>query len=298
MTTTVGKQKRKPKSAARIDEGMEDLQGFDDGNPTVYRRRLQRWARRRRRARERANGQLPDDNDEPDDEFSDPANTFELDLKEAHMPHPTIPDTVLEDGYKVPGDIYPALFDYQKTGVQWLHELYLQQVGGIIGDEMGLGKTIQIIAFLAGMHYSKKLDKPAIVVCPATVMKQWVNEFHTWWPALRVTILHSSGSGMINVHSESSREDRMEDEIWDPNHRNQPLTSAQKTAKKIVQPVLQHGGVLVTTYSGLQSYAPLLIPVDWSYAILDEGHKIRNPNTAITIYSKELRTPKIGRAHV
>lgn len=291
MPVTAGRQKRKAKSAARIDEGMEDLQGFDDGNPTVYRRRLQRWARRRRRARERANGQLADDNDDADDEYSDPANTFELDLNEAYMPHPTIPDTVLDDGYKVPGDIYPALFDYQKTGVQWLHELYLQQVGGIIGDEMGLGKTIQIIAFLAGMHYSKKLDKPAIVVCPATVMKQWVNEFHTWWPALRVTILHSSGSGMINVHSESSREERMEDEIWDPNHRNQPLTTAQKNAKKIVQPVLQNGGVLVTTYSGLQSYAPLLIPVDWSYAILDEGHKIRNPNTAITIYSKELRTP-------
>lgn len=291
MPSTIGRQKRKSKSAAKIDEGMEDLQGFDDGNPTVYRRRLQRWARKRRRAREQASRHLSEDDADPDDDYSDPANTFELDLKEVHMPHPTVPDTVFDDGYKVPGDIYPALFDYQKTGVQWLHELSLQQVGGIIGDEMGLGKTIQIIAFLAGMHYSKKLDKPAIVVCPATVMKQWVNEFHTWWPALRVTILHSSGSGMINVSSESSREDRLVDEIWDPAHRNQPLTAAQKNARKIVQPVLQHGGVLVTTYSGLQSYAPLLIPVDWSYAILDEGHKIRNPNTAITIYSKELRTP-------
>ncbi|KAK5939520.1 DNA repair protein rhp26 [Knufia obscura] len=290
MPVTAGKQKRKSKKIATIDEDVEDFRGVDDGNANVYRSRLHRWARRRRRAREVATGRLSDDADESGDEEQF-ANTFEKDLEEAYMPHPTTPDTVFDSGYKIPGDIYPSLFDYQKTGVQWLHELYLQQVGGIIGDEMGLGKTIQIIAFLAGMHYSGKLDKPVIVVCPATVMKQWVNEFHTWWPALRVSILHSSGSGMINVQNEASREDKLLDEVWDPSRRNQPLTAAQKSARKLVQPVLEKGGVLVTTYSGLQSYAPLLIPVDWSYAILDEGHKIRNPNTAITIYCKELRTP-------
>ncbi|KAJ9652666.1 DNA repair protein rhp26 [Neophaeococcomyces mojaviensis] len=294
MPVTEGRRKRQRKRELKLtDDDVEDFRGVDDGNAIVYRRRFQRWARNRRRARERAHGhaagsalEVDQDADEVDGESGE-----DKDLNEAYMPHPTIPDTVFDNGYKIPGDIYPSLFDYQKTGVQWLHELYLQQVGGIIGDEMGLGKTIQIIAFLAGMHHSKKLDKPVIVVCPATVMKQWVNEFHTWWPALRVTILHSSGSGMINVQAESSREDRLLDEVWDPNRRNQPLTGAQRSAKKILQPVLEKGGVLVTTYSGLQTYAPLLIPVDWSYAILDEGHKIRNPNTAITIYCKELRTP-------
>jgi len=289
MPVTEGRHKRQRNQELKpTDDEVEDFRGVDDGNVIVYRRRLQRWARRRRRARERINGQSIEETEE-DDELE--GEDEDKDLNEAYMPHPTISDTIFDSGYKVPGDVYPSLFDYQKTGVQWLHELYLQQVGGIIGDEMGLGKTIQIIAFLAGMHHSKKLDKPVIVVCPATVMKQWVNEFHTWWPALRVTILHSSGSGMINVQAESSREDRLLDEVWDPSRRNQPLTGAQKSAKKILQPVLDKGGVLVTTYSGLQTYAPLLIPVDWSYAILDEGHKIRNPNTAITIYCKELRTP-------
>ena len=96
---------------------------------------------------------------------------------------------------------------------------------------------------------------------------------------------------MVNVRNESSREDRLMDQMWDPSQRNQPLTPAQKSARKVLRPILEQGGVLVTTYSGLQSYAPLLIPIEWAYAILDEGHKIRNPNTAITIYSKELRTP-------
>lgn len=281
MPATEGRQKRTSRRAH--DEEIEDLRGVDDGNEAVYKARLRRWAVRRRRARRRQEGNHEAAND---DELDDA--TIE---QECYQPHPQIQDTVFEDGFRIPGDIFPSLFDYQKTGVQWLHELHIQQVGGIVGDEMGLGKTIQIISFLAGLHYSKRLDKPIIVVCPATVMKQWVNEFHKWWPPFRVTILHSSGSGMVNIRNESSREDRLVEQVWDPNARNKPLTAAQKAAKKVLRPVMENGGVLVTTYSGLQSYAPLLIPADWSYAILDEGHKIRNPNTAITIYCKELRTP-------
>jgi hypothetical protein len=35
---------------------------------------------------------------------------------------------------------------------------------------------------------------PVIVVCPPTVMHQWVKEFHHWWPMVRVAILHATGS--------------------------------------------------------------------------------------------------------
>jgi DNA excision repair protein ERCC-6 len=152
---------------------------------------------------------------------------------------------------------------------------------------MGLGKTVQVISFLAGLHYSKKVTKPIIVVCPATVMQQWVNEFHRWWPPLRVSILHTSGSGMLDV----KREARIEDDLEELEYNQQKkLGKAGKAAKRIVDKVARDGHVLVTTYSGLQTYAELLIPTEWEYAVLDEGHKIRNPNTAITIYTKELRT--------
>jgi DNA excision repair protein ERCC-6 len=130
------------------------------------------------------------------------------------------------------------------------------------------------------------LDKPVIVVAPATVLRQWVNEFHRWWPPFRVSILHSSGSGMFNVRDEGEIEDHVED--WDKKQRPSKST---KAAKRIVDRVVKHGHVLVTTYAGLQTYGDVLIPVDWGYAVLDEGHKIRNPNTAVTIYCKELRTP-------
>ncbi|KAF1921107.1 DNA repair and recombination protein RAD26 [Ampelomyces quisqualis] len=282
MPDTVGRapksrgKKSKVKTIAREDTVEGDLAGVDDGNEKLYRKRVDKWTRDRAAARKRAK----EKSGEP---------TTDEEGEECFLPHPNEPDTKFDGGFRIPGDIFPALFDYQKTGVQWLWELYQQNVGGIIGDEMGLGKTIQAISFVAGLHYSKMLTKPVIVVCPATVMKQWVNEFHRWWPALRVSILHTSGSGMLDTH----REDRLEREMELRNYGDYDttLTGAGKQAKKILEKVKRDGHVLVTTYSGLQTYSEFLIPTEWECAILDEGHKIRNPNTSITIHCKELRTP-------
>ncbi|KAF7595647.1 hypothetical protein BBP40_005395 [Aspergillus hancockii] len=260
--------------AKKISEEIEDFSGLDDGNEKIYQSRLQHWVSRRGAARKRAQ--------EGDTDL------HEHDRQEEwFMPHPSVPDVDYDNGYRIPGDIHPLLFDYQKTGVQWLWELQQQQVGGIIGDEMGLGKTIQVISFLAGLHYSNKLTKPVIVVCPATLMKQWVNEFHRWWPPFRVSILHTSGSGMVNIRNETSREDALLSQTVDTRRS----LAGMKAGRKVVKRVVEEGHVLVTTYSGLQTYAPLLIPVEWGCAVLDEGHKIRNPNTSITIHCKELRTP-------
>ena len=280
----------------RISSGLtqlEDFTGLDDGNENVYQQRLRHWVEKRRKARRKDASSSNIEGITLEPEVKSEVR-HELDLgsidsveDEWHLPHPNRQDTVLEEGFKVPGDVWPSLFDYQKTGVRWLSELYNQQVGGIVGDEMGLGKTIQIIAFLAGLHYSKRLTKPVLIIAPATVMKQWVNEFHLWWPAFRVSILHTSGSGMVNIGREINEEDFLLTQS-PSNIKGKP--KSHRKAKQIVDRVLRDGHILVTTYSGLQSYADLLIPIEWEYAVLDEGHKIRNPNAAITIYCKELRT--------
>lgn len=49
-------------------------------------------------------------------------------------------------------------FRYQKISIQWLWELHLRSLGGLLGDEMGLGKTVQVIAFLAGLDCSELLS--------------------------------------------------------------------------------------------------------------------------------------------
>ncbi|KAI2612594.1 SNF2 family N-terminal domain-containing protein [Hypoxylon fragiforme] len=272
-----GRRRKKPKKAAAKDGSKVDLSKIDDGNEASYQTRIADWADRRSRARRRRRQERRDQGSEEDDSG---------DEDECFKPSPDHASCRIQNGLKVPGDIYPALYDYQKTGVQWLSELYHNNVGGIVGDEMGLGKTIQIIAFIAALHHSKRLEKPVIVVAPATVLKQWANEFHRWWPPLRVSILHSSGSGMLNVKAEGRIEE--DDEAWDEIYGERQVS---KAAKKIVDRVVEHGHVLVTTYAGLQTYGQVLTPVEWSYAVLDEGHMIRNPNSAVTVYCKELRTP-------
>ncbi|KAH6893506.1 transcription-coupled repair protein CSB/RAD26 [Thelonectria olida] len=265
------RRKKKAKSKA-VEEETIDLSKIDDGNETYYKRRLQDWVTRRSRARrarrQNVTSSEADDSDEEEDEWLKPA--------------PDFPDYSFGDGLKLPGDIHPSLFGYQKTGVQWLAELHKQNVGGIIGDEMGLGKTVQIIAFIAALHYSKKLRRPVIVVAPATLLRQWVSEFHRWWPPLRVSILHASGSGMLNP--------KFEDD-YDLDHYRPVASKSEKAARRIVNGAVKNGHVLVTTYTGLQTYAEELLTVRWDYAVLDEGHKIRNPNAEITVTCKELNTP-------
>ncbi|KAI0104160.1 SNF2 family N-terminal domain-containing protein [Nemania sp. FL0031] len=269
---------KKAKKTAKYDEKV-DISKLDDGIEANYQRRLTDWVERRSRARSRRQ-QAEQVNQHAEEQLQDQED------QEWFKPSPDEPDHHLKHGLKLPGDIYPALFDYQKTGVQWLAELYSQRVGGIIGDEMGLGKTVQVISFIAALHYSKQLDKPVLVVAPATVLQQWVNEFHRWWPPLRVSMLHSSGSGMLNMSRENAIED--EDRSWDK--RDGPRV-VNKAAKRIIDRVAQHGHILVTTYASVQIYGNILATMDWGYAVLDEGHKIRNPNAAVTIACKELCTP-------
>ncbi|KAG6039661.1 hypothetical protein E4U41_002329 [Claviceps citrina] len=267
------RRKAKAKSRDQQPEGI-DLSKLDDGNEKSYKRRLADWISRRSRAR-RARRQATDDEEHQSQVESGDEDEW---LKSS----PDYPDHHIDDHLKIPGDIHPSLFGYQKTGVQWLAELYKQGVGGIVGDEMGLGKTVQLIAFIAALHHSNRLRRPVIVVAPATLLRQWVSEFHRWWPPLRVSILHSSGSGMMNP--------RLEDD-YDLDRYQPVANKSLSAAQRIVQGVVDNGHVLVTTYTGLLTYADELLQVEWDYAVLDEGHKIRNPNAEITVTCKELNTP-------
>ncbi|CAL8141407.1 unnamed protein product [Orchesella dallaii] len=173
-----------------------------------------------------------------------------------------------DGGFKMPSYLWDSLYKYQKIGVKWLWELHQQRVGGILGDEMGLGKTIQIITFLAGVSCANLLFPfsnyrglgPSIIICPATVMHQWVKEFHKWWPPFRVAILHESGS----------------------------YSGSKATLIKSVQ---DSNGILITSYAGVVSNQNDILRYQWHYVILDEGHKIRNPDAQATLTLKQVATP-------
>ena len=40
-------------------------------------------------------------------------------------------------------------------------------------------------------------------------------------------------------------------------------------------------GIIVTSYDQLRLQRDVLLNVPWGYAILDEGHKIRNPDAEV-----------------
>ncbi|KAJ3375651.1 hypothetical protein GGF31_002854 [Allomyces arbusculus] len=262
----------------------------DDGLYSQYEVRLDKWARAHYRRR---TGEDP-----LEDEF-DPHDEMRLPGSE--------PDVAIDKELVVPGSIHANLFGYQVTCVQWLWELHKQQVGGIIGDEMGLGKTIQIIAFLASLFYSDQLrNKPILIVCPATVMSQWVKEFHRWFPPFRVVVLHASGSGVQESKDRAARRSRRrgraalnayETDDDDSAEETVPTSRASRNVKStpwvksLVAGVVEKGHILLTTYTGVRIYAQDLTPVNWSYMVLDEGHKIRNPDAEVTLACKQMRTP-------
>jgi DNA excision repair protein ERCC-6 len=173
----------------------------------------------------------------------------------------------IKGGLKVPFKIWNNLYEYQQEGVRWLWNIHRQATGGLLGDEMGLGKTVQVIAFLAGLEYSQVISYdrfkglgPTLIVCPVTVIYQWVKHFHDWAPEFRVAILHQSGS-------------------------------YQGKKSSLIKEINKSKGILITSYVGILKYKDYLAQYDWHYLILDEGHKIRNPNAKVSIAVKKIKTP-------
>lgn len=70
---------------------------------------------------------------------------------------------------------------YQARGIAWLHETTATHGGAVLADEMGLGKTVQAIGYLLG-----RAEAGAnLVVCPTSLVGNWVHEIERFAPGLR-----------------------------------------------------------------------------------------------------------------
>ncbi|KAH9943620.1 SNF2 family N-terminal domain-containing protein [Amylocystis lapponica] len=83
-----------------------------------------------------------------------------------------------------------TLKDYQLEGVAWMAGLYQNGISGILADEMGLGKTLQTIAFHAWLR--ERSPAPFMVVCPLSVLNNWVEEFTRFAPDIPVCMYHGT----------------------------------------------------------------------------------------------------------
>ncbi len=81
---------------------------------------------------------------------------------------------------------------YQREGLGWLSHLRELGLGGILADDMGLGKTAQTLAFLLRERQIGRLDRPALIVLPTSLLFNWRREAERIAPALRVLTLHGA----------------------------------------------------------------------------------------------------------
>lgn len=135
---------------------------------------------------------------------------------------------------------------------------------------MGLGKTVEMIAFLNGLWYTKRIKNPILILCPATVIHQWLREFHIWAPSFRIFIYHGS------IKSNKSQ--------------SVMLSAILKKCLAYAKASDDNVSVLLTTYDTVRINSGFILPIPWEYVVLDEGHKIRNPNATITTVCKQFNT--------
>ncbi|WFD33315.1 RSC chromatin remodeling complex ATPase component [Malassezia cuniculi] len=143
-----------------------------------------------------------------------------------------------------------TLKEYQMKGLQWMVSLYNNRLNGILADEMGLGKTIQTISLITFLIESKKQNGPYLVIVPLSTLTNWVNEFNKWAPS--VTTLVYKGTPSVR----------------------------KQLAGQLKMGTFQ---VLLTTYEYIIKEKNLLGKIKWTHMIIDEGHRMKNTQSKLTI---------------
>ena len=152
----------------------------------------------------------------------------------------------------VPPGFGATLRPYQEHGLAWLQFLRAAGLGGVLADDMGLGKTVQALAHLAVEQAAGRLDRPALVVCPTSLVPNWRAEAARFSPGLRTLVLHG------------------------------PDRAGRFDA------IAAHD-LVITTYPLLSRDHAVLTAQDWHLVVLDEAQTIKNPLAATSKLARTLR---------
>ena len=91
-----------------------------------------------------------------------------------------------------PHGLKAALRPYQQQGLDWMQFLRRHRLAGVLADDMGLGKTVQTLAHVLAEKEAGRLDRPALVVMPTTLVPNWLAEAARFAPDLKVLGLHGA----------------------------------------------------------------------------------------------------------
>jgi superfamily II DNA or RNA helicase len=92
----------------------------------------------------------------------------------------------------VPRGLKTALRDYQRRGLSWLQYLREHALAGVLADDMGLGKTVQALAHILVEFEAGRLDRPALIIVPTTLIHTWREEAQRLAPSLSVLDLQGA----------------------------------------------------------------------------------------------------------
>ncbi|KAF7290807.1 SNF2 family DNA-dependent ATPase [Mycena indigotica] len=198
------------------------------------------------------------------------------------------------------------LKDYQLEGLAWMIGLHSQGISGILADEMGLGKTLQTIAFTA--YLREKITRPILIVCPLSVMHNWISEYNRFAPKIPVLMYHGTPDDRAEMRKTylSLPEDyppkgRAHNVAPPPPKKGKGNTKGRKRkAPQHEQPEAQHEQtpaekalekkhdnhfkqfpVVVTTYDLIIRDRSKLDKIPWGYIVVDEGHRLKNMDCAL-----------------
>ena len=161
--------------------------------------------------------------------------------------------TVEDSDFEVPETLQGVLRPYQAYGYKWLRTLSASGFGGILADDMGLGKTLQMISVLLAERDEGAIGT-SLIVCPASLVFNWLDEFARFAPDLKVCAVVGSQAERSSILERYAR--------WD---------------------------VLVTSYDLLKRDAPCYEDLTFLYEILDEAQFIKNHSTSAAKSVKILR---------
>ncbi len=85
-----------------------------------------------------------------------------------------------------PARLHAELRPYQVRGYSWMAFLRQYGLGACLADDMGLGKTIQTITLLLYEREQLESTTPTLLVCPTSVIGNWLRELQRFAPSLRV----------------------------------------------------------------------------------------------------------------
>lgn len=150
------------------------------------------------------------------------------------------------------------------------------------------GKTVQIAAFLGSMTASRKL-KSILIISPATMLQHWLKELSIWAPGIRRILIHQSGEGAYGDKRNISDALLRRTHQWLKKNRSTRLFEAideEDYETRDPSSFCGTGYAFLTTYENVRRNSDIWTNHRWSYVVMDEAQKIRNPDAEITLVCK------------